>query len=77
MKVHGMPAIDSPANTYVIHLSKSPYNATSLSANFGGKKIVKFNGFGEADSNGTVTIIVGTAARTVVLQTTTDEAVVQ
>lgn len=49
----------------VVELADEPYQATILSANFGGDLSIEFDGFGTPDSGGSVQVQAGTHQRTV------------
>lgn len=50
---------DHPTRTYVVDLSQEPYRATIRTAEFGGDAEIAFDGFGAADTPGTIIVGVG------------------
>lgn len=50
---------DRPARAYSVSLADEPYGVTALAADFGGDAELIFNGHGDPDSGGTITIEVG------------------
>ena len=55
----GMPHLDRSGEEYAVLLSQEPYQATIVSADFGGDKEIVFDGFGVPDSGGLVIVQVG------------------
>lgn len=73
----GVPGLNNPAEDWVTNIASEPYHARLFSVNFGGKKNVAFNGYGDPNTGGGVKIAVGSEVRTVVLDADTGKAVVQ
>ena len=63
----GMMDPDHPSSPYSVGLSSGDYQATLVSANFGGDAIVIFDVHGAADSDGLVTVSAGGRSRQVQL----------
>ena len=62
---------------YTVLLNKAPYHANLVSAAFAASPSVTFNGFGEANANGTVVVTVGDTTRTVTFDRVRGEARIQ
>ena len=75
--ISDLPGLDDPAGPYLVALTARPYAARIASVDFGGDGEIVFDAYGAADSNGYVTVQVGEAQRTVVLQAAGGKAVVQ
>lgn len=56
---------DHKKKTYSVNLAEDPYRATIKDAKFGGGSTVTYDGFGNPDSPGTITITVGNYVQTV------------
>ncbi len=56
---------DHKNKTYFVNLGDDPYRATIKDATFGSGSTVTYDGFGNPDSPGTITIIVGNYFQTV------------
>lgn len=54
-------------NPYAVNLSNQPYCVRLVSANFSDRTSVNFDGYGLAESGGTVVIQVGSSTKTIVL----------
>lgn len=54
-----------PSQPYAISLSAEPHHARITAANVKGAKLLTFNGYGDPDGGGTVTIAVGSEERTI------------
>jgi prepilin-type N-terminal cleavage/methylation domain-containing protein len=63
----GMTAPDRPGQSYVVNLKDDPYLATIGTVNFGGGGTLTFNGYGDPDSAGTITLTSGDVTRQVLL----------
>ena len=61
----GMPDPDNSGSDYAVQLAKEPYQASIVSADFGGDADLVFDGYGALDSGGTVVIRVGNYQRTI------------
>ena len=73
-QILGMNDPDRPGQPYVVDLTAEPFRATLDSATFGGDASITFNGFGMPDSAGTITLHVGSAQQTIVLNRDTGTA---
>ncbi len=76
-QILGMTDLNNPSVAYIIKLSDPPYNATLVSADFGGDSTICFDGWGVPDSLGSVVIKVGKEQRTITLDSETGKATVQ
>jgi prepilin-type N-terminal cleavage/methylation domain-containing protein len=65
------------SGAYITDLTKSPYFATISSASFGGVASISFNGYGIPANSGTVTVIVGSNSRQILLSADSGIASVQ
>ena len=63
----GMDDPDRPGQTYVVSVAAEPYMATIVTADFNGDATVIFDGYGQPDSGGSVTVQSGAHQRTVTL----------
>jgi prepilin-type N-terminal cleavage/methylation domain-containing protein len=73
--IAGLADFRNPAANYRVDLTGEPYCAQLSSARFaGGGPVVVFDGYGTADSDGTVDVQVGDAACTVVFSAVTGKA---
>jgi type II secretory pathway pseudopilin PulG len=62
--------LDRASSTYRVRLAAEPYGATRVKASFGADGVVIFDGYGTPDSDGTVVVEVGSASKTVLLDST-------
>ena len=67
----------APSQQELTHLADDPYNVKIASASFDGDAVVIFDGFGQPDSGGGIKLVVGSAAKSVVLDADTGRATVQ
>jgi type II secretory pathway pseudopilin PulG len=58
-------SLERKSGAYEVLLSEEPYNATLVSADFGGDAEVIFDGYGAPDSGGTVVVRVGRYTQTI------------
>ncbi|MHC5028533.1 MAG: prepilin-type N-terminal cleavage/methylation domain-containing protein [Planctomycetota bacterium] len=70
-------ALNGKANTYTVNLREEPYRAKISSAVLGADAVLIYNGYGLPDSGGAIEIQVGDRTRTIVINETTGEGVVQ
>lgn len=70
-------ASDSAAMTYVVELSRAPYQARLISASFGNAAQVSFDRYGAPSSAGAVVVQVGDVQKTIVLDVNTGKAGIQ
>ena len=70
-------ALDGQSMTYVVMLQEPPYLARLASVDMGGDVQLTFDGYGVPDSGGLITVQVGDATRTVVINPDTGSAEVQ
>ena len=75
--IAGLPSLDDPTADYRVELSGEPYLARIVSIDFGGKKTLTFDAYGQADKSGTVRVQVGETIKTVTLDANSCEATVQ
>lgn len=62
--------------TYRTDFTAEPYRATLIAADFNGDAILIFDGFGQADSAGTITVRCASHQRTITLDPTTGEGTI-
>ena len=67
---------DHPSRPYRTVLDEAPYDATIVSADFGGDADLVFNGYGVPDSNGLIIIRVGRFRQTIPVSGAADGGVV-
>ncbi len=75
--IPGVPGTTGPASAYAVALSATPYNATLVSATFGGAASVTFDRYGQPSSGGNVVIAVGVVQKTVTLDAGSGKASIQ
>lgn len=73
----GVESLQGAPGSASVSLSDEPYRSTLLAAAFGGDPVVVFDGWGVADSGGTVTISCGSVTRTVQLDPGTGVAIME
>ncbi len=66
-----LPSPDHASGSYAVPLGEDPYRVQIAGADFGGDAILVFNGYGEPDSDGSVTLKTGNRTRTISLQSGT------
>jgi prepilin-type N-terminal cleavage/methylation domain-containing protein len=71
------PGLARLENGYTIRLGLTPYQATLVSADFGGGPSVSFNGFGIPSGGGRIVVSAGENVRTIVVDASTGAAVIQ
>ena len=76
-EIPNLTSLDGASGSYVVKLSMRPYEANLVTADFGGDNQLIFNGWGLPDSDGTVTLAVGSEQRTVSVNGETGKAEVQ
>ena len=67
-EVPGVPDPDHADRDYSVSLGQEPYNAIIVSADFGGDADLVFDGYGVADTDGSVVIRVGIHQRTITVE---------
>jgi len=72
-----VPALDEADGTYIVDLKRPPYEASIVSADFGGAAQVVFSGWGLPDAAGTVVVAVGSEQRTISLDGRTGQVSIQ
>ena len=70
----GMQDPDHPSQPYTIALSREPYQAAIISADFGGDAQIIFDGWGAPDSGGSVVVQVGSHQKTIDVDPDTGQA---
>lgn len=69
--------LDRPQDVYSLQLGGDPYQSDLVSADLGGDAELVFDGYGQADSGGTIVVRSGTIEATVVIDAATGLASVQ
>jgi prepilin-type N-terminal cleavage/methylation domain-containing protein len=69
--------LDRPGSKYMVRLQDAPYQASIVSADFGGDAVLTFDGYGVSDSGGSVTVEAGQYQRTVTVDPDTGQASIQ
>jgi len=64
----GMTDPDRPSQAYIIRLNNPPYDALIVSVNFGGNATLVYDGYGQPNSNGSLTLAVGDYQRTLTFE---------
>jgi type II secretory pathway pseudopilin PulG len=73
----GVAGTAGPGSTYAVALSADPYDATIVSASFGGVPTVTFDRYGQPSSGGTVVLAVGGVQKTITVDGTSGKASIQ
>jgi prepilin-type N-terminal cleavage/methylation domain-containing protein len=73
----GVPDLRNQGVNYTVRLGDAPYQATLLSADFGGAAQVTFDGYGVPNSGGTLVIKAGDFERTILLNANSGKAALQ
>lgn len=66
--------LDRRATVYAVSLGGDPYYADIVSADLGGDELLVFDGFGQADSDGTIVVRSGGVDNTIVIDAATGRA---
>jgi prepilin-type N-terminal cleavage/methylation domain-containing protein len=77
---YSLQAVGAPSDSafdYKVALSQAPYQATLVSAEFGGDAQVVFDGYGGSDSGGSAVVRVGAIQKVVVLDANSGKAAVR
>jgi prepilin-type N-terminal cleavage/methylation domain-containing protein len=72
----GVQHPDHPGSDYTAQLQDPPYEASIVSADFGGDAELLFDGYGSPDSGGTVVVQSGPYQKTITVDATTGKATV-
>ncbi|MEM7624239.1 MAG: type II secretion system protein [Planctomycetota bacterium] len=72
-----LPHLDLPSQAYTTQLAEEPYDSNLTAADFGGDTYLVFDGYGQPDSGGTLTIRCGSNLRTITVDPDTGEASIQ
>ena len=70
----GVPDLKNSGGTYTVLLGGAPYQATLVSADFGGTAQVTFDGYGVPNSGGTLVVKAGGFQRTISLDASSGKA---
>ncbi len=73
----GVAHLDHPGTDYAIHLGKSPYEVTLVSADFDGDAQLVFDGYGVPDSGGTLVMKRGDYQTSITLDPATGKASIE
>jgi prepilin-type N-terminal cleavage/methylation domain-containing protein len=76
-RLPGIRSLERSTAEYVVILSKAPYDAEIISADFQGQSNVTFDGYGLPDRSGQVVVKAGSFQKTIVLDGNTGDAKVQ
>lgn len=76
-QVAAVSGLNNRAGGFMVDLSAEPYSLTGLTAKFGTKTQITFDQYGTPDNGGTVTVNVGTTAKTVTLDAGTGKLTVK
>ncbi len=69
--------LDRQGSDYTVSLAAAPYRAVIVSADFGGDAVLTFNGYGAADSPGSVVVQAGPYQKTVTVEPATGKASIE
>lgn len=67
----GVPDLDHASQTYTVRFTRTPYDATLVSADCGGDATLAFDGFGIPDSAATIVVSSGRYQRSVLVEAST------
>ena len=67
----GMDDPQRPGQTYSVSIAAEPYLATIVTVDFDGDSTIVFDGYGQPDSGGSITVQAGTHQRTVTVDAET------
>jgi len=73
----GTTHLDHQGADYSVRLGQAPYHAAIVSADFDGGAVLTFNGYGAADSAGSVVVQAGPYQRTITVEPTTGKASIE
>ena len=76
-QILGMPDPDHASGTYTVSLPATYHGATLVSVDFAGQQQISFDGFGTPNRGGTVVVGIGDRQRTVVVDGSSGNAVIQ
>jgi prepilin-type N-terminal cleavage/methylation domain-containing protein len=76
-QIAGLPAFDSPANTYSVNLAAAPYAVQLTSATFGSNSQIVFDGYGTPAQGGSIVITLGAEQHTITVDGTSGKAEIQ
>lgn len=74
--ITGAAHLDHPASAYEVRLDEDPYQAVIVSADFGGDAVLTFDGYGSADTAGSVVVQAGPYQKTVTVDPETGKATI-
>lgn len=75
--ISSIAGLQKHSDTYRVDLSLEPYRSRADSIDFGGGRKIIFNGYGQADSGGTVVLKAGDITRTITFDQASGRASVQ
>ena len=75
-RMPALPDMDHPGKAYVVELSKAPYEAALVAADFDGDTEIIFDGYGIPDSGGSVVIQVGDGQKIITVDAESGRATV-
>lgn len=73
----GTTHLDHVGADYSVRLGQAPYQAAIVSADFGGDAVLTFNGYGAADSSGSVVVQAGPYQKTITVEPGTGKASIE
>jgi prepilin-type N-terminal cleavage/methylation domain-containing protein len=71
-----LPDPDHPAEQYQVHLGNEPYNADVVAADLGGDAEIRFDGFGQPDSGGSIVLSAGNCYKQIDVDSVTGDTTV-
>jgi Tfp pilus assembly protein FimT len=63
----GVTSLKGSSQTYVVDLSKGPYDLDAVTLNLGGQTVIPFDGYGNTTVGGTIVLALGDKTRTLTL----------
>jgi type II secretory pathway pseudopilin PulG len=75
--IAGVPSLNDPGTDIGVDLSREPYHADLVAANFGGNDKVRFDGYGIPDNGGVIAVSCGTSMKIINLDLETGVASAQ
>src|SRR4051812_15736296 len=76
-QISGLRDLESSSSTYLVSLGNEPYRASIATLSLGGATNIVFNGYGNPNRGGSITLQSGTTTRTVVIDASSGKVLVQ
>ena len=75
--IPGLQDLDHPGSDYAVQLLWAPYEVSLVSADFGGREDLVFDGYGVPEQGGAVVVQAGVYQRTITVDATTGTASIE